>query len=99
MAMLPVELHVAWGAAQAAAAESTSAVATTATPAFNACLPMRIIEPRLIEFPMDRVVIFLGFIFCFRWVVALLIVEDHLRRRFSYFELGGDFLDLRCLLF
>ena len=29
----------------------------------------------------------------------LLIVEDHLRCRFSYFELVADFLDLRCLLF
>ena len=41
---------------------------------------------RLIEFLMDGVVILFGFIFCLGGVVALLIVEDHLRRRFSYFD-------------
>ena len=54
---------------------------------------------RLIEFFMDRVVILFAFIFCLTGVVALLIVEDDLRRRFRYFELRADFLDLRCLLF
>jgi hypothetical protein len=29
----------------------------------------------------------------------LLIIVDHLRCSFFHFELGADFLDLRCLLF
>ena len=32
-------------------------------------------------------------------VVALLIVEDHLRRRFAQSDLPADLLDLRGLLF
>jgi hypothetical protein len=33
-----------------------------------------------------------------RLSAALLIVADHLRRRFARFNLGAHFLDLRCLL-
>ena len=40
--MLPVGLHVPWGAAQAAVAESTSAVVTTATPAFSVRLSINL---------------------------------------------------------
>jgi hypothetical protein len=44
MAMLPVGLHVAWVAAQAAAAENTTAAVTIVTFALKPRLSMRMIE-------------------------------------------------------
>ncbi len=66
---------------------------------------------RLIEFLMDRVVIFGGFIFCLGGLFVctsdkgitgaqvLLIINNRSRSRFAQFNLRTDLLDLRGLLF